>query len=1465
MKKVLLLILTFTWLGGYAQLLNENFSYSTGQLTANGGGSNVSGGNWVLIGGTVQLTVNSGNLTYTGYPSSGVGNKLVTYDTSASAEDSYRTFAAQSSGTVYTSFLLNVDDTTRMLDNSTAGDYMVAFLPSSSTTTYGARLTFRKAAAGNAFNMGVRTTSTGSTVVVWAGGTYNPGTTYLVVLGYKFNAGAANDSAFLWVNPSISGATAPTPDAICPQLGASTDLADVARIAIRQSGGTPGSSLDGIRVGTSWSDISGIGGGPSPVTATSVSPLSFTTARVRWTKPGTYNASNQTVLVYMKDTSAINAGTASGSLTSISADSNFAGTGSTWINDAEAKCVYKGDGDSVLISGLMPGVTYHTLVMVIDTANSGNVYSSAAAANATQNRTQIFFTNKFGSSIEGTVTNTISVSVTNPGALNTDTTFVNLELSGGDATNGVDLATTFNTTVLKFPGNSSAAQTVSFGITNDNADEWNETLQFTIRNVSGGAAATITADSIFNFTIIDNDGIANPASGDLAFTNAQSAGTDVFELITLKRLDLRNLGLTDKGILADQTFNSAENIFNLPTAPYLNDVPAGTLVRVVNVAGTNDTLDNDGILRFHTTSFGLSTSGDQIIAFTGFNRFVAGINFGNTGWLTTGTVNTNTSYAPGTLADFHAGDRDNMKFRGPVTGIGSVILDSLLKQSNWDTSDTRYSQDFYPNNILFNQPTNQPTALTYTGRTLSTISLRWNSATSAPQRYVVVADTLSGTSAPVDSFTYRNNSNFSTSDTVITSASALTKGIGRVVYSGHDTVVTVSGLNNNTRYFFKVYAFNGNGSDANYNTTSPLSGDTTTVNPTVPVVKFAPISKTVTEDSTTVTIAVTLSNPNSNATSVGVAVKGGTATQGSDYTHNTQTVIFPANSSASQDVTVTIINDALVETAETIQFALRNATNSATIDADSVYTLTINDNDFTKIGFEVNKQTIAETIDTARIRVVMKDFGPNAPYTVNVSATPLTATATQDYSLLTTSLTFNGTADSVKTVLVKVFNTLPLESNESFVLQLSNPSTGAALDVNATDTITINNFTYPYYPIGQINKTDANGVLDSANRKYEVRGIVYGVNIRTAGFQFTINDGTGGLGTFSPSATFGYTAKEGDSIILYGRVAQFNGLAQIDNIDTLIVAGTNKATKAPVTVSALSEATESEYVMFSSLTLAPSANWPVTPFTGTGRNMFAYVNGNPADSIQIRIVVTSPLNGSPRPTEKFAMIGIGGQFDNNNPFTSGYQLFPMFLNHVINGDTVGFTTASATVNEAAGTVNISVSLKNPTALPTTVQVAVNGGSAAGSSDYTYTTQTVTFPANSNAAQTVTLSITDDNVFESNETIALTLINATNNATIDPAANGYIITITDNDPNGVKELNAVQFNVYPNPAREVLNIAADKEMNSVVVTDIIGNEVLSANEVNAKKATLNTASLKAGVYFVRVYSAEGSSVKKVIIR
>ena len=270
---ILLLFSFGSILSGHAQLLNENFDYSVGQLTSNGGGSNVSAGAWTLIGGTVQLNVVPGNLSYPNYPSSDIGNKLQTKDTSASAEDSYTSFTPTSSGSIYYSFLINVKDTSRLLSNSLAGDYMAAFLPSTSTTAYCNRVTFRKGSVGNTFNIGLRVTSTGSTFVVWSPDNYIPGTTYLIASQLVFVSGNANDSAYLWVNPNLSGSR-PNPDVATVQLGSSTDVPNVGRFAIRQSGGTPEAFIDGIRVGTTWESITGSSG----ITAPTASAQSFCNA-----------------------------------------------------------------------------------------------------------------------------------------------------------------------------------------------------------------------------------------------------------------------------------------------------------------------------------------------------------------------------------------------------------------------------------------------------------------------------------------------------------------------------------------------------------------------------------------------------------------------------------------------------------------------------------------------------------------------------------------------------------------------------------------------------------------------------------------------------------------------------------------------------------------------------------------------------------------------------------------------------------------------------------------------------------------------------------------------------------------------------------------------------------------------------------------------------------------------------------
>ncbi len=103
------------------------------------------------------------------------------------------------------------------------------------------------------------------------------------------------------------------------------------------------------------------------------------------------------------------------------------------------------------------------------------------------------------------------------------------------------------------------------------------------------------------------------------------------------------------------------------------------------------------------------------------------------------------------------------------------------------------------------------------------------------------------------------------------------------------------------------------------------------------------------ENAGVITINVSISNPSStNATTVEVALTGGTATNGVDYSNfTTQTLTFPAGSSANQSFTVNIIDDSEIESDETIIFTLQNPSGgtNATLGTITTFTLTIQDND----------------------------------------------------------------------------------------------------------------------------------------------------------------------------------------------------------------------------------------------------------------------------------------------------------------------------------------------------------------------------------------------------------------------------------------------------------------------------------------------------------------------------------------
>ena len=262
MKKVMLvLLLVLAAVSANAQLLSENVEYITGRLTS------VSGGDWVWYGGdtiTNYIQVTAGSLSYSGYPLSGVGNKITIRATTVSAEDAFSQFIIQLPDVnIYASFLLNITSSTMSPDTSTNGDYFLALLDSSHTNYLNGRVSAKLSTIPDKYKIGIRASSSNTTV--WYANDLDINSTYLIVLNYNLISGTTNDVLKLWINPGLTGSE---PVADLTQTSA-LDLTNIARIAIRQGYTasprmqTPDADIDGIIVGNSWNDITGVEGQPS--------------------------------------------------------------------------------------------------------------------------------------------------------------------------------------------------------------------------------------------------------------------------------------------------------------------------------------------------------------------------------------------------------------------------------------------------------------------------------------------------------------------------------------------------------------------------------------------------------------------------------------------------------------------------------------------------------------------------------------------------------------------------------------------------------------------------------------------------------------------------------------------------------------------------------------------------------------------------------------------------------------------------------------------------------------------------------------------------------------------------------------------------------------------------------------------------------------------------------------------------
>lgn len=199
----------------------------------------------------------------------------------------------------------------------------------------------------------------------------------------------------------------------------------------------------------------------------------------------------------------------------------------------------------------------------------------------------------------------------------------------------------------------------------------------------------------------------------------------------------------------------------------------------------------------------------------------------------------------------------------------------------------------------------------------------------------------------------------------------------------------------------------------------------------------------------TLSFTVTRSGITTSAVSASYATSDGTAAQPGDYTAASGTVSFAANQTTAT-VSVTTIDDATVESAETMTVTLSSPSSGATI-TGATGTGTINDNDVAA-QLAIGNASVTEggTLSFTVTRSGNTSIAASASY----ASSDDTAAQPGDYTATSGTVSF-AASQTTATIPVTTIDDATVESAETMSVTLSSPSSGATI-TTAAGTGTIN-------------------------------------------------------------------------------------------------------------------------------------------------------------------------------------------------------------------------------------------------------------------------------------------------------------------------------------------------------------------------------------------------------------------------
>jgi hypothetical protein len=530
---------------------------------------------------------------------------------------------------------------------------------------------------------------------------------------------------------------------------------------------------------------------------------------------------------------------------------------------------------------------------------------------------------------------------------------------------------------------------------------------------------------------------------------------------------------------------------------------------------------------------------------------------------------------------------------------------------------------------------------------------------------------------------------------------------------------------------------------------------------------------------TDATFTVTLSAPSDQTVSVNyfvlpVVLSTIAATKGVDFENVSGTVTF-APGETTKTINVPIKGDLIDEFDQPFSLALTTPLNAAISDGRGLGTILDND---APPSISVNDVTVVEgTQVQSTATFTLSLNGPSEKViSVQVGHEDGTATGGVDYNGITFGVVQFDPGTTSKTIPTNIIQDNTFEPDETFFLNLSNATNATIADAQGQATIT-NDDPQPTIAIASPQRIEgAQGT--SGNAQFTVSLSNPSYQTITVSFATADVTATAGSDYIATSGTLTFNPGETTKSL----PVQVNG-DNTDEINETFLMNLSNPTNATI----ITAAGVGVIVDDDGPTMSIGSTSVTEGNTGFTNAVFTITLSEP--SVQDIIVSCSTTNGTAISNSDFqrltnvpvfipagapsgtVTVKVFGDFliENDEQFTITLQnpvnatIAPgqgAGTGTIINDDANGklqFSSQTYSVNEDAGNVVITVNRVDGATSTVTVDFATSDGTAIAGSDYTATSGTLTFNQGE-TSKSFSIPILNDNSFEGDETINLTLSN-----------------------------------------------------------------------------------------------------------